>query len=73
MSSDTIAMTCQGCQEVYIFPRQENDKPFRKKKCNWCPKCEDTATEYCTEWYTREPKKKTKNIQQELFKMEPTT
>lgn len=48
----TIKINCDGCSMSHEVNRDtEAPKDAISMGCNWCPNCEDKATEYYEEWY----------------------
>ncbi len=45
-----MKLTCETCNKQYEF-EDDMDKFPLEMKCNWCPVCEDTATDVYFEWY----------------------
>lgn len=45
-------MTCETCEQEYNVERLV-DSPVNAEsmKCNWCPECQDNATDYYKESY----------------------
>ncbi len=47
-----IKLTCENCNEVWdLIKTPELPEHVFFMRCNWCPKCEDTATDYYEEWW----------------------
>ena len=47
-----IKITCDGCMATYDVNRDADaPKSAISMGCNWCPKCEDKADDYYSEWY----------------------
>ena len=49
---ERIQLTCEGCQKVYDLEKTKElpDHVFFMR-CNFCPCCEDKATDYYNEWW----------------------
>lgn len=44
--SESIKMKCESCDNVYVLSKtSELLKETKSMTCNWCPACEDNATE----------------------------
>ena len=57
-----IKITCKGCGSVHIVNRTEELKQnVHSLGCNFCPSCEDNATEEYKEWPYYKKKEPTKN------------
>lgn len=47
-----ISIHCEGCNKKRNVDRTpEIPDDVTSLKCNWCPECEHTATDYFYEWY----------------------
>lgn len=47
-----INITCDGCKKTWEVERtSEIPDNVVSMGCNWCPACEDKATDYYEEWY----------------------
>lgn len=47
-----INITCDLCYTTHEVERtREIPENVISMGCNWCPKCEDKATDYYEEWY----------------------
>jgi hypothetical protein len=47
----TIEIHCDGCKAIHTVQRTLDIHPRAKRLgCNWCPKCEENATDYYQEW-----------------------
>jgi hypothetical protein len=47
-----ISLTCEGCQRVHDLKKtKELPSHVFFMRCNFCPCCEDAATDYYHEWW----------------------
>ncbi len=55
---ERIQLTCEGCKKVYDL-RKTEELPAHVffMRCNFCPECEDTATDYYNEWWDEDENK----------------
>lgn len=50
---EKINLTCETCKTVHVVSKtKEIPATATEMHCNWCPKCEDSATEDYNEWFT---------------------
>ena len=63
-----IQIICRNCKESFEVDK-DADAPKNAigMACNWCPSCEDDATEYYREWYLYRRKPYKKNKQLKIF------
>lgn len=47
-----MKLICEGCNETYDLPKtSEIPAHIFVIRCNWCPKCENTAQDYWEQWW----------------------
>ena len=54
----TIKLICQTCKKEYIHFRDDIPDNIDRIESNWCPECEDTATDYYDEKWIKKYRKR---------------